>query len=136
MLSPDPQPRRMAPWEYVRKRRKAARLTIAHAARPFWQRDDHRDDCERNLARLESEGFITPRIADLDLPRAFPFDPAIYAQLATADSFLDPRLCALCAWDDRTPEIDLRGEPARWADQPGSTCTRCEQLIENRKEAA
>ncbi|SNS20942.1 hypothetical protein SAMN06295912_102276 [Sphingomonas laterariae] len=114
------------PWDYVRLRRKAAGLTIAQAARPYWHRPEHRDDVESNIARLEQTGFrMMPTLEAADMSRAFPFSLDVYHQLCTLPPHQHPRLCAGCGWDQWTDQIDRQGNDVTWSEDNADLCTRC-----------
>lgn len=119
------------PWEYVRMRRRSAGLTIEQAARPFYKRDEHREDVETNLRMLERPGVRVKRIRDLDLIRAFPFDPAIYNQLADDPANHHPRLCRRCGWDEWAGGTDREGSDLRWSEERPDFCTRCDTDLAN-----
>lgn len=125
----------IAPWDYARMRRESAGLSIAQAARPYWHRPEHREDVERNTARLEQPGFcLTDNFMGCDMSRAFPFNIDVYVQLSTAPPDLHPRLCMRCAWDQWTSQPDLNGDDVTWSEDNPDICTRCEQ-IEARRAA-
>ena len=123
LFAPDP----IAPWSYIRMRRRAAGLTIEEAAKPFYKRDEHRADVENNLRTFETPGVRVKAIRDLDLPRAFPFDPAIYEQLADTPAEQHPQLCVRCGWDEWTDQHDREGYATAWSEALPGHCTRCEQ---------
>jgi hypothetical protein len=115
------------PWDYLRLRREAARLTIAQAARPFWKNPAHQEDVERILEGFEQQGAIMDHWVAETINRAFPFDPLIYRQLAEDPAHLHPSLCRTCGWDEWTETNDLEGASNSWAEE-GERCKRCEQL--------
>ncbi|WP_019833799.1 hypothetical protein [Sphingomonas sp. PR090111-T3T-6A] len=119
------------PWEYVRMRRRSAGLTIAEAAKPFYQHHDHREDVENNLRMFERPGVRIKRVRDLDLVRAFPFDPGIYTQLADDPAEQHPRLCRRCGWDEWAGGFDRQGNDLRWSEEQPAFCTRCETDLAN-----
>lgn len=123
LFAPEP----IRPWDYIRLRREAAGLSIAQAARPFYQRDDHRAGCEANLRVFESPQVTVKRIRDLDLQRAFPFDPDVYERLRDLPPEQHPRICRGCGWDVWTPQSDRNGDDCAWSEALPGYCTRCEQ---------
>ena len=118
----------IAPWEYIRMRRKAAGLTIEQAAKRFYARDEHRAGVIANLTMFETPGVKVKRISDVDLKRAFPFDPEVYRQLVELPPDRHPTLCRVCGWDQWMPETDLNGEDVAWSAGQAGICTRCEQI--------
>lgn len=126
----------MAPWDYLRLRREAAGLTIAQAGRAFWANPAHREDVERNLRGFEHPGVVMkPWVAET-INRAFPFDPAVYRQLAEDPAHQHPDLCRSCAWDQWTEAFDLTGDSVTWAEGRTDLCTGCEKKAARKPEAA
>lgn len=120
----------ITPWEYVRMRREAARLTIAQAARPYWHRAEHREDVERVTRMLEQPGFRMK--TGYDCSRAFPFSADVYRQLADLPPHQHPRLCLECGWDELTTQFDTNGDDTTWSREDERICTRCEQRAAQR----
>lgn len=130
MLGDQQQPDRpvITPWAYVQMRRKAARLTIAEAAKPFWVRPEHQYDVERHFRDLERENL---RFQRLYITEGLPyfFSRAVYHQLANTPPHQHPRLCIRCGWDEHSHQYDHNGQDTAWADDDSGHCTKCEQEI-------
>lgn len=72
LLTPNALPIR--PWDYIRRRRQLAGLTIEQAARPYWHRPEHRADVEAATRLSEQPGvFLKPYMLK-DMTRAHSFD--------------------------------------------------------------
>jgi hypothetical protein len=117
------------PWDYIRMRREAAGLTIEQAARPYWHREEHQADVERNLATLESVGFHLRRnFYVVDMSRSYRLSIDVYRKLCLTGPDRHPRLCLACAWDEWTPEYDRNGDATVWSTTDPHLCTACELI--------
>lgn len=123
LIGPEP----IRPWNYIKMRRRAAGLTIEQAAKPFYQRPDHRACCEANLRTFEMPQVSVKDVRALDLPRAFPFDAGIYEMLRDLPQDEHPKLCVRCGWDEWTPQADREGGETTWSEALPDHCSRCEQ---------
>lgn len=130
MLDKGEAARVIMPWDYVRMRREAARLSHADVARPYWHRPEHQDDVERNVRALEQEGVRGQW--NVDLSRAMPFSADIYRQLADLPPHQHPKLCRTCGWDEFTTQYDMTGDDVTWSREQEDICTRCEQIAAQR----
>ncbi|CAM8673055.1 hypothetical protein [Sphingobium sp.] len=127
MLGDQEPPRQvMTPWHYVHLRRRAAGLSIAQAAAPFWVRPEHQHDVERYFRNLEAENLRHQRIYITEgKPYFFSID--VYHQLANLPAHQHPRLCTGCGWDEHSVQYDHNGNDANWSADDPQICTRCEQ---------
>lgn len=124
----------MMPWEYVRLRRKAAGVSIAEAARPYWHRPEHREDVERIVRRLEEPGYrMTDHFYAADMSRSYPFNVDVYRQICILPPDQHPTLCHTCGWDEHTNHYDTNGEYVTWSREQDGICTRCEQIAARRE---
>ena len=122
MLVPADLP--MRPWDYVRRRRLLAGLTIEQAARPFWKHEAHRADVVHTTRMIETEHVVMKPWVARETRRAFDFDPAIYRQLTDLPMF-HPTLCRCCGSADAEPRITREGSAAAIADE--GICTACHE---------
>lgn len=117
------------PWDYIRMRRMAAGLTIEQAARPYWRREEHRADVERNFRTLESVGFqLRGNFYVADMSRSYRLNLDVYRKLCLTGPERHPRLCLACAWDEWTPEFDRDGHDVIWSETDPHLCTACELI--------
>lgn len=116
---------RLTPAGYLQLRRRAAGLTIAEVASRLAESERDRSICASLVHALETEG-VRARL-DLTLARlrsVFPFDPAVYRQLADEPPHRHPSICRHCGCSahDRCAADD--GE-CRLHDDG---CSRCEPV--------
>ncbi|MBV2149257.1 hypothetical protein KRZ98_13350 [Sphingobium sp. AS12] len=129
MLGDQGSPRHvMMPWHYVQLRRRAAGLTIAQVAKPFWTRPEHQHDVERHFRNLEAENVRHQRLY-ITAGKPYFFSIDVYHQLANLPPHQHPRLCTRCAWDEHANQYDHNGGDTTWAADDSGICTRCEQEI-------
>lgn len=101
----------MTPAEYIRLRREAAGLTIAQAAKPYYQHPEHAADVERTIATAELPGAVVhvEYLVD-DYTRAFPMEPSVYRQLRDEPADRHPIICHGCGCTDWQACICRDGE--------------------------
>ncbi|UYY78431.1 hypothetical protein [Sphingomonas sp. R1] len=116
----------LTPSDYLRLRRTAAGLSIAEAAtRLIDSRADQRR-AEEFLRRLETPGRTALyRSTIAHLLHAFPFDPAVYWQLAEEPQQRHPRICHGCGCSAHDRCADADGGCCRWVEQ--DRCSACSQ---------
>ncbi|WP_150131282.1 hypothetical protein [Sphingobium yanoikuyae] len=127
MLGDQEPPRNvMPPWHYVHLRRRAAGLSIAQAAKPFWIRPEHQHDVERHFRNLEAENIRYQRLYVTEGKPYF-FSVEVYHQLANLPPHQHPHICVGCGWDEHSTQYDHNGDDATWSAEQPDICTRCEQ---------
>jgi hypothetical protein len=128
----------MRPWEYVRICRETAGLTIAQAARPYWEKaigradlDRIRADVERNVAAIERINTVLRHdyLID-DIRRALPnFDADVYRQLRDEPADRHPTICRGCGCSSWSPSVTLDGAESTIV---GGICTDCDERAARR----
>lgn len=108
---------------YIRLRREAAGLSIEDVARRICGHPRDLATATDLVRMLEQPGNVARSNDTLDrLQAAFPFDPAVYRQLATEPADRHPRVCVGCGcsqWDSD----DAHTIPFAWAGP--HACVRC-----------
>lgn len=126
----DPAPVPIAPvvmpWDYIQMRRLAAGLTIEQASKPFWHREEHQADVERNMRQIETVGFRVKRLWDMS--RSFRLNLTVYRQLCDTPPDMHPHLCLACGWDEWSEQLDVEGFDCTWSATRPGICTLCEQI--------
>jgi hypothetical protein len=114
----------LSPAEYLRLRRKAAKLSIAEVAARLAPDSALRGEAATFLRLIEKPGNRVSRNDTLlRLEAVFPFDPSVYTQLCDEPADRHPQVCRGCGCSHWDPcDTDGRG-PCAWSS--ASTCTRC-----------
>jgi hypothetical protein len=117
---------RLTPSGYLRLRRLAAGLSMAEAARQLIDTPADQRRAEEFLRRLETPGRTALyRSTIAHLLRAFPFDPAVYWQLAEEPIHRHPRICIGCGCTTHDRCTNSEGGACRWIEQ--DRCSACSQ---------
>ncbi len=115
----DPRPgntiaaRIMTPANYLRLRRNAADMTIAHIAEQLMPRIAYRSMTAAFLRALETDGYTAKNRSHIErLAKVFPLDPDVYFQLVEQPAD-DIRICSGCGCSAYDPCTVADG-PCQW----------------------
>ena len=108
---------------YLRLRREAAGLSIATVARALAKKPADLSAATDLVHLLEQPGNIARKIKTLyALQAIFPFDQAVYGQLAREPAEHHPQVCRGCGCSEWDTD-DARAETFAWASE--HSCVRC-----------
>lgn len=112
----------MTPDRYLTLRRQAAGLSVQEAAAAAMPTNSAG---AATIIRLWETPGVRAHYGDLEqLRRAFPFDPAVYRQLAEEPADRHPSVCRICACSHWDPcEDHEHGGACGWSEP--DRCTRC-----------
>lgn len=114
----------MQPWDYLRLRREAARLSIDDVARRLSPRIATRTEAAALVTFFETRGVRVRQNRTLALlSNIYPFDPGVYRQLAHEPADRHPPVCHGCGssyWDR-----ERGGERVRLDWAAPLTCSGC-----------